>query len=65
MSRDDPIRWGDERSPEALAFLEDLRRVCERHQRTLGHEDEHGAFIVEPFDPHNLRWLADAQEVVG
>ena len=27
---------------------------------SLGHEDCHGAFIVEPYSDHNAAWLADA-----
>lgn len=28
------------------AFLQDVLEVCKKHNMTLGHEDEHGAFRV-------------------
>jgi hypothetical protein len=40
------------------AFLDDLVEVCRKHQMTLGHEDEHGAFqVLCRFSEANIRWL--------
>ena len=44
------------------AFLEEIWAVCEKHQLCLGHEDRHGAFLVQPIVAENRRWLFDAHD---
>lgn len=56
-------RGGDERSPDILAFLDEIADVCRRHDMTLGHEDSHGTFLVER--DGNTTWLLQAREVVS
>lgn len=44
------------------AFLADIIAVCERHQLSISHEDRHGSFIIEDFDPGLGRWLFNASD---
>lgn len=53
-----PCRAAD--IPTAKAFLEDVVMVCKRHGLTLGHEDFHGAFIVEHYQEGNIKQLRAA-----
>lgn len=46
---------------KAQLFLMDLVLVCLKHGLSLGHEDGHGAFLVENISAHNLERLLDAQ----
>lgn len=41
-------------------FLEDIKRVCQKHNRSISHEDGHGAFIIEEYDEFNVNWLEEA-----
>ena len=47
-------------SKRARFFLAAYAELCERHKLTLGHEDGHGAFIVEPYTPLNVSWVFNA-----
>lgn len=40
----------DTRSHQARKFLRDLVKVCRKHNLSLTHEDDHGAFVVAPAD---------------
>lgn len=42
-------------------LLREVAAVCRRHALSLSHEDGHGAFMVEPFDPELERWLLEAR----
>jgi hypothetical protein len=43
------------------AFIDELVEVCRRHNMTLGHEDEHGAFQVNRFFTEgHANWLRSA-----
>jgi hypothetical protein len=44
----------------ADAFLDDLVQVYRRHDMSLSHEDEHGAFIIERYRLANENWLRGA-----
>lgn len=55
------IREGD-RSDKVKAFLSEIEEVCKRHGLSISHEDGHGSFIIEKFDPYNISWLNDADE---
>ena len=59
------VVYGDERSHEAIAFLDEVAEVCKKHNKCIGHEDGHGSFIVEPleFDP-TCSWLRAASETI-
>ena len=43
-------------------FIVDLLAVCRRHELSLSHEDEHGAFRVIEYNSRAAQWLLDAQE---
>ena len=42
------------------AFLAEVTAICEKHNMSISHEDTHGAFIVQPFDESNIKWLMGA-----
>lgn len=44
------------------AFLDDVIAVYKKHGLAIGHEDGHGAFIVETFDESNMQWLLAAHD---
>jgi hypothetical protein len=49
--------------PERMqSFLEDIKKVCEKHNLSISHEDGHGSFIVEEFDEGNIKWLFNASK---
>ena len=41
-------------------FLKEIESTCRIYNLSISHEDGHGAFIIEEFKEHNLRWLANA-----
>lgn len=41
-------------------FIEDIETVCKKHNMSISHEDEHGAFIIKSFNQGNIDWLKDA-----
>lgn len=43
------------------AFLDDLIVVYRKHGMAVGHEDEHGGFIVEPISDFLIDWIKGAQ----
>ena len=51
-----------EQSLRIKAFLDEIQAVCEKHGLSLGHEDDHGAFLVEEYSAHNQRWLRHAHD---
>lgn len=50
-------------SPKVDAFLDDIVAVCRKHNMSLGHEDSHGAFLVEDYSEENVRWLNAADDM--
>ena len=46
--------------PEVDAFIADIVRVCINHGLSIGHEDELGQFVIQPFSTGLSNWLADA-----
>jgi sugar phosphate isomerase/epimerase len=57
-------RWHKEKSvrledPAVDAFLEEVIEVCKKHGMCIGHEDGHGAFLVERGD-WTFEWLLNA-----
>jgi hypothetical protein len=48
-------------SPEKVEkFLDAIERLCRIHGLSIGHEDGHGAFVIEKYNDHNLQWLRQA-----
>ena len=55
-SKDDYV----ETSEELKRFFNDIENVCKKHGYSIGHEDEHGAFLIEKYSDDNISWLKDA-----
>lgn len=48
-------------SPQDIeAFLDDIEAVCRKHGFSIGHEDGHGGFEIEPLSDSNIEWLRNA-----
>ena len=45
---------------EYLDFFDDIEKVCKKHNLSISHQDEHGSFMIEEFDEHNIKWLRGA-----
>ena len=46
------------------AFLDDISRVCKKHQLSIGHEDLQGSFIIYNYDPYYTKWLREADNEI-
>ena len=44
----------------AVAFLEDILKVCEEHYLSLSHEDEDREFKVVPYNSEDTAWIIKA-----
>lgn len=58
-------RWDDNKDdyvedPKVDAFIEAVLELSRKHGYSIGHQDHHGAFIIEPFDDNNAKWLCNA-----
>lgn len=42
------------------AFLEEISAVRRKHGLVISHEDPHGSFLVEDYDPEIVDWLMKA-----
>lgn len=47
---------------EMEAFLHEILSVYKKYGLSLGHEDDHGAFEVWPYDEDNVFWLMHAHK---
>ena len=61
------MRWHSRESrnvsaPDVDAFLEEVLEVCRKHRMSIGHEDGHGAFVVEDFNESDADWLRSAHD---
>jgi len=54
----------DNRSIQTLKFLEDIKQLCKKHNRSLSLLDEEDVFIVRTYDETNIDWLMDAYEEI-
>ena len=43
------------------AFLNEIESVCKKHNMSLGHEDNHGAFLISEYSDENIEWLKEAR----
>jgi len=66
MQKDSVQRWNQEKSeyePSPVhveAFLNELEALYLKHGLALSHEDSHGAFIIQPYEPSLVEWVRDA-----
>lgn len=44
------------------SFIDELRAVCRRHGKSLGHEDDQGGFLIHPWRRDLDEWLGAARE---
>jgi hypothetical protein len=45
----------------AKEFIERIVSLCREYGLSIGHEDEHGAFLIEiGYDENYMNWLRDA-----
>lgn len=47
---------------EMKAFLQEIEDVCRRHNKSIGHEDREGSFIVEEYESEFDEWLSWAHK---
>jgi hypothetical protein len=53
---------GQKERDDVTKFLREIADVCHRHGFSLGHEDGHGAFLVERWNPLDEEWLLEARD---
>jgi hypothetical protein len=61
------MRWNDRKARYAQNavvdnFIEELVTVCRKHGLCIGHEDSHGAFIIENLTEGRVNWLRTAHD---
>ena len=44
-------------SPDIDLFLVELKRLCEKHNLSISHEDGHGAFEFDVYNECNIEWI--------
>ena len=55
------VEQGDIEMPERVKdFYVEIEQVCKKYNLSISHEDCHGAFELEEFNPRNIEWLQDA-----
>lgn len=47
------------------AFMDGYEALCKKHKLSLSHEDGHGAFLIQDFDPENVKWVRNAQALIA
>jgi hypothetical protein len=59
-------RWNhnfEKRTNRAVdAFLADILEVCKKHDMSISHEDNEGAFEIERMSTYNMEWLLNAND---
>jgi hypothetical protein len=45
---------------EVINFFNEIENICKTYGYSISHEDGHGAFIIEGYDPTNINWLKSA-----
>jgi hypothetical protein len=53
---------GQKERDDVTKFLREIADVCQRHGFSLGHEDGHGAFLVERWNLIDEEWLLEARD---
>jgi hypothetical protein len=58
-------RWNGREHVENLKvdnFIADILSVYRKHNMSISHEDEHGAFVIQPISDINIEWLENAHD---
>jgi hypothetical protein len=45
---------------ETRKFITEIISVCIKYDRSISHEDNQGAFIIEDYNDSNIEWFSDA-----
>lgn len=45
---------------KANKFIEEFKELCKKHNLSIGHKDEYGAFIITDFDEKYIKWMEAA-----
>lgn len=43
-------------------FFKDIEALFRKHNVSISHQDEHGAFVIQNFNDSNLVWLINATD---
>jgi len=63
------IRTDNDRTPECLAFIDEVTELCRKHGYVIGHQEMDRSFelyrytVRAELEPH-LDWFASADEVI-
>jgi len=45
---------------ELKNYFNEFEQLCRKYNFSIGHEDVHGAFIINKFTTENIEWLKSA-----
>jgi len=51
---------GEKEYKKADNFINDIIKICEYYNLSLSHEDQHGAFLIDDLNNHNIEWIKNA-----
>jgi hypothetical protein len=51
-----------EKTQKSIDFIEEIIAISKKYELSIGHEDQQGAFIIEPYSEGNSMWLRSAFE---
>lgn len=57
------MAYKDKTNEEAVkikAFLQEVVALSRKHNLSIAHEDQHGAFLIEEYKDVNITWLMAA-----
>lgn len=55
--------YGDKRSKRTILFINKVLELCKKYQRSISHEDSHGAFLICEYNTSDKEWFQDATEI--
>ena len=42
-----------------IDFIDEIEQLSIKYNLSISHEDKHGAFVIETYNPENIEWLRD------
>jgi hypothetical protein len=45
---------------KVVDFLDEYEALCKKYNLSLGHEDEHGSFVVQNYEECNINWVKES-----